>query len=166
MKKTLIVVLCLFTGCKELEQEKSEPVPCPLVAMLPEHSINIRNLPKGSNYELVVNNQIAWNSCSQTSTFSIISAQINPSGQTFSLSLQVYENIFQQNTPAEVKIYKTDVQCKIDPSTEISRTEIPTIYNRSIPQVPAECGDYTTSSFVLDVNYENSNDIPWECAGP
>lgn len=154
MKKTLTVLLCLLAGCKELTNSTdSAPEPCPLSLSLPRNAISIAQLPKGAHYEITINNELLWNSCSQLSKFGIISATIHPSQKAITMNFHVYENLFQENTLAEVKIYKTDALCDIDPATETKRMAYAQIFH-SDSKGPSHCGDYRTTSTSLYINYE------------
>ena len=158
MKKTLMVLLCLLSGCKELENSKTEgPVICTAAAFLPINEISVVNLTKRSNYEIWINNQVLWNSCSQTSKFAITSLRIgaDPLSEKFQLHFNLIVKLVQENSLAEVKLYRTDVLCNIDPDSEVIRRVQPTFNTHKYGD---ENCDYYTNSSSLYVDFGESTE--------
>lgn len=157
MKKTLGVLLCLLMGCKELDFTKEDtpsPTECPLMATLPIHTIYLKSLPKGFHYEILVNNELLWNSCSHESRWSIIKATTSHQKEDVSMNIQIYENIFQENTLADVKIYKTDENCVADTATKFHQTAKP-IFDTIRYDLPPGCGEFSNTSVSLSVKCDN-----------
>lgn len=141
-----MALLCLLVGCKELEWQKDkpeEPHPCPLMAIMPLTDTSIYNLPKNQNYEIVVNNQILWNSCSRTSKFRIYAVTLSPGSTAYSLRIQSEYLQLSENTPVTVKVYPTDAQCIADATPMTVRDVQPNFSSQS-----NECGSTKTESYL------------------
>ncbi len=148
MKKSLVALLCLLIGCKEINTAgptEPPPVACFLSAIMPKIEVSISGFKPGIQYQVWLEDKILWDECRRVSElpmheFSTQLKVINP-GTTdpagpSKVNFRGYFQALYNLSSVRLQVYELDVTCQ---------AVTPTVYDQVVlvekEIAQSHCGD-------------------------